>query len=408
MNAQEKDILVIGGGMVGAAFAAAAAREGLSVALVDAQAPKTFTRTSATDLRVSALSRASQRILENLGAWPMISAVRIAPYRDMRVWDSQGNGQVEFSAAELGEATLGHIVENGLTRHALWQALQTRSDLISIHAPDGVASLTETESHIEAALDSGAVVRAKLVVAADGANSATRKRFSIDVSGDSYGQRGLVAAVQGEKSHGEVARQRFLPGGPLAMLPLYNDRVSIVWSLPEQEAERLLKASDEEFLAELTEASEGALGKMVSVSERAAFPLRRQHAGNYVLPRVALIGDAAHVVHPLAGQGANLGFLDAAALAEVLGAAHRDGRDIGSLRTLRKYERWRKGDNLATLWTMDGFKKLFSNEDTVLAKLRNTGFSIFNRIEPLKHAAIRRAMGLESGLAAELPVLAKN
>ncbi|MDX1455858.1 MAG: UbiH/UbiF/VisC/COQ6 family ubiquinone biosynthesis hydroxylase [Gammaproteobacteria bacterium] len=400
----QRDVIVIGGGMVGAAFAAAAAREGLSVALVDAATPKPYVQGAEYDLRVSALSRASQAMFERLGAWPLIEAQRLGPFRDMHVWDAGGEGAVHFSAADLGEPALGHIVENSLVQSSLWQVLERDSERVSIFSPDAVTSIEKGSSSVAVSLKSGTMLQAKLLVAADGAGSATREQFGIGVSGAAYQQRGLVAVVRGEKGHGEVARQRFLPGGPLALLPLDDEHaVSIVWSLPESDAERLLALDDAAFLAELTAASDGVLGQLQSVSKRAAFPLRRQHAERYVDPRLALIGDAAHVVHPLAGQGANLGFLDAASLAEVLGEARRAGKDIGSLRVLRRYERWRKGDNLATLWTMDGFKKLFSNDDTMLAKLRNTGFALFDRATPLKHAAIRKAMGLSG----DLPKLAK-
>ena len=396
------DVIVIGGGMVGAACALAIARERLSVTLVEPRSPEPLPATAEWDLRVSALSRASESVLRKLNAWKSIQPERICAYQAMDVWDSEGNGRVHFDAADVGETCLGHIVENRRVQVALWEQLEHHPDITVVNA--GVANVTVDAETATAKLDNGKTLQARLLVAADGANSPTRGMLGIDIDLAPYGQQGIVAVVSPEKPHGDIARQRFLPTGPLALLPLADGSISIVWSASDAEAERLLALDDAEFLGELSAASEQVLGNFTATSKRAAFPLRRQHAERYCGTRHVLVGDAAHVIHPLAGQGANLGFMDAATLAEVIGQADRDGRDLGSTRTLRRYERWRKGDNLATLWAMDGFKQLFSNDDTFLAKLRNTGFSVFNRIEPLKKIAMKKAMGRTG----DLPSLARE
>ena len=401
-NPQSSDVVVVGGGMVGAVTALAIARHRLSVTLVEPRSPRALPDGAEWELRVSALSRASESILRKLNAWKGIPATRICSYEAMDVWDAAGSGRVHFDAADLGETCLGHIIENRRVQWALWEQLENHPDIRIANAI--VASVACEGETATAKLDNGDRLEARLVVAADGAASPTREMLGIDVDEARYDQQGIVAVVSPEKPHGKVARQRFLPTGPLALLPLADGSISIVWSASDAEARRLLALDDAAFLEALATASEHVLGEFTATSARAAFPLRRQHAQRYSGTRHVLVGDAAHVVHPLAGQGANLGFMDAAALADVLGEADREGRDIGSTRVLRRYERWRKGDNLATLWTMDGFKQLFSNDDTLLARIRNTGFALFDRISPLKQAAMKKAMG-RSG---DLPELARE
>ena len=397
MRTESFDIIVAGGGMIGAACALALARERFSVALVDRHVPKPLSADDPMELRVSALSRASERFLRNLGAWDAIEAVRVSPYREMHVWDAQGNGSVHFDAADVAEPCLGHIVENRAIQAALWKQLGTTPGA-RVYAPDAVVTVTPDESGIDVALESNETLRGRLLVGSDGAASPLRERFGIGVSGANYEQQGIVCVIRTQKPHGEVARQRFLPTGPLAFLPLADGSVSIVWSADNAEATRLMAMTDAEFCAELAQASEGVLGGVTSCGKRAAFPLRRQHADSYVAPRAVLIGDAAHVVHPLAGQGANLGFLDAAALVETLCEAREDGRDIGQPRVLRRYERWRRGDNLATLWAMEGFHRLFHAANPLVAGARNLGFQVFDGTGPVKRAVMRQAMGLRGDL----------
>ena len=396
------DIVIVGGGAVGAALACALKSSDLSIALLDAQAPAAFDPKADMDLRVFALSRASRRILESVGVWDAIAATRVSPYRDMHVWDARGEGSIHFDSAELGEPELGYIVENRLLQHALWAQLMDQPR-VTLLAPAQPEALNITDEGVTLSVSSGRRLKAKLVVAADGAGSKTRAMAGLSTDVASYEQRAVVAHVQTEFPHRETAWQRFLPTGPLAFLPLADGRISIVWSADEAEAERLLALDDTAFCAALTDASAARLGQVRASTKRVAFPLQRLHAKEYVRPRFALAGDAAHAVHPLAGQGVNLGLLDAAALAEVIAAATRRGRDIGDMGVLRRYERWRKGDNLSMIFALDGFKRLFSNENAPLAHLRNAGLHAVDRFTPLKHAFMRRAMGLSG----DLPDLAR-
>lgn len=396
------EVAVSGGGMVGAALVCALVQQGFQVALVELREPSRDWPAGEIDLRVSALTRASQRILENLGAWPRLCQLGAHPYRRMQVWDAGGRGRIHFDAAEIGEPDLGHIVENRVTQLALWERFPA-FDNLHLLCPDRVEAIDLNGERPSMNLASGKTLRAQLLVGAEGANSPLRELAGIHSSGWAYDQHAIVATVWVERHHDETARQRFLPTGPLAFLPLDQGRCSIVWSTSPEEAERLMALADDAFCAELTEASERMLGQVTRIGPRGAFPLRLRNADHYVLPGLALIGDAAHGIHPLAGQGVNLGLLDAAELAEVLVEARRAHRPLGSLKTLRRYERARKGANIAMLGAMDLFKRLFSNDLVPLALLRNLGLDLADRAGPLKGLVTRRALGL----VGELPELAR-
>jgi 2-octaprenylphenol hydroxylase len=398
----DHDVAIVGGGVVGSALACALADTGLTVALIDAQTPAPYDAKAEVDLRVFALSVASRRILEALQAWDAVAAARVSPYRQMQVWDAGGKGSIKFDSADLGQPELGYIVENSLLQHVLWARLKTHPQVRLIH-PAKVTALDLADESATLSLDGGQRLKVRLAVAADGAGSATRALAGIEVDNTPYDQRAVVAHVRTEQAHHETAWQRFLPTGPVAFLPLADGRVSVVWSADEVEAARILALDDAGFCAALTQASEAKLGEVRSTTRRVAFPLQRLHAREYVRPRFALAGDAAHALHPLAGQGVNLGLLDAAALAQVIGDAARAGRDIGDLGVLRRYERWRKGDNLAMIFALDGFKRLFSNDMAGVSMLRNVGLRAVDRFTPLKHAFVRRAMGLSG----DLPLLAR-
>ncbi len=391
------DIIIIGGGMVGAACALALGGSGLRVAVIETRTAQPYDAAAAADLRVSAITQASQRIFAALGVWPTLAARRISPFREMRVWDAAGSGAIHFDSADIGTATLGWIIENQVIQSALWEGLATQSN-IEVICPALPVEVSFAEDVARIVLDNGRTLSAHLVVAADGADSRVREMAGIATQGWRYDQQGVVATVTPQRSHQDTAWQRFLPHGPLALLPLGDGRCSIVWSTSPEQAARLLALDEHAFCQELSTASEGVLGEIVATGPRAAFPLRLQHARDYVRPRLALIGDAAHCVHPLAGQGVNLGLLDAAALAEVLLDAQQAGRDIGALKTLRRYERWRKGDNLLMMGVMDGFKRLFGTAWSPLRIARNMGLTFTDNLQPVKNLIMRRAMGLEGDL----------
>ncbi len=400
MAERQFDVIINGGGMVGLAFVLALRGSGLRVALVESRLPTPW-RAEQMQNRVSSLTLASQRLLERLGVWPGLASARISPFEAIHAWDAGGG--VRFHARDLGEAWLGHIVENGLIQQILFEAVQANTET-SVFAPASIEQVNRDDAGaLTVRLEDGRRLGARLLVGADGARSLVRDWAGIGVRQRAYGQRGVVATVRAEHHHDLVARQRFLAGGPLALLPLADGRCSIVWSMPEDEAEATLDMDEPAFHAALSNASEGVLGEVLESESRAAFPLRAMHAERYVAPGFALVGDAAHVIHPLAGQGVNLGFLDAASLAEVLCQAVRRGRDPGALATLRRYERWRRGDNQLMQSAMDGFHWLFSNRDPVRGLARNLGFALTDRAGPVKRRIMEHAVGLRG----DLPALAR-
>jgi 2-octaprenylphenol hydroxylase len=396
------DVVVAGGGCVGSTFACAVALRGLRVALIEARELSRQWQQGTVDLRVFAMTRASQCILDALGVWEEIAAAGISPFREMRVWDAGGSGSIHFDSAELGEPALGHIIEQRVIQAALGQRLDTL-DAVVRFCPATIGHFDVHEDGVVVHLQDGRVLRASLLVGADGARSQIRTQAGIQVSQQDYEQQAIVAVVETERSHEQTAWQRFLPTGPLAFLPLRDGRSSIVWSTETERAADLVGMDETGFRAALGAAFDHRLGEITDVGERAAFPLQRLHAVRYVGERLALIGDAAHVIHPLAGQGVNLGLLDAAVLAEVLGDARARGRDPASQRCLRRFERWRRGDNQAMLWSMDSFKQLFGNTWMPVRWLRNTGLNLVDRLGPVKHELVRHAMGL----GGDLPRLAQ-
>jgi 2-octaprenylphenol hydroxylase len=400
--AERPHIAIVGGGMVGTALACALAEADFAVTVLEAHPPQPREQWPDYDLRVSAITRASQRIFENLAAWPVMVAERVTPYREMRVWDASGSGEIHFDSADIGEAELGHIVENRVIAAALWQRATALG--VKLRTPCQVTAITTTEVGSELRLDDGTVISADLLVAADGARSSIRDMAGIAVQAASYEQQAVVATIRVGTSHRDTAWQRFLSEGPLALLPLGPDHVSIVWTTSPARAEQLLALDEAEFNAALTVDSEGRLGNLVVEGPRAAFGLQRQHAERYVQPGLALVGDAAHQIHPLAGQGVNLGLLDAAELAEVLTAARAAQRPVGALATLRSYERARRGDNLAMQQAMTAFKQLFGDVPAPLRLLRNLGLTLADRTGPAKRLFARAAMGTILG---ELPPLAR-
>lgn len=394
------DVIIVGGGMVGAALGCALGQGGLRVAVIESREPEPFTAEQEYGLRVSALGIASQHILENLGVWQQLQNWRISPYERMTVWDAGGTGKIEFDVAETGEQVLGHIVENALIQRALFEA-SAQEENIQWFCPASLQGFVADKDEVIVTLDTGEVLLSQLIVGADGANSKVRDLAGILRQSRDYHQQAIVANVGTQLPHERTARQRFLPDGILAFLPLADGRCSIVWSSETARSEYLMALNDEAFTAELGEMFEHALGEITSVSKRATFPLAGRHAETYIKSRIALVGDAAHTVHPLAGQGVNLGFLDIAELSHLL---LNSDRDLGSLHLLRKYERARAGENELMLRSMEGFKLLFNNKNPVLGWLRNTGLSITNQVNPLKQLFMHQAMG-QSG---DVPPLARR
>ncbi len=384
----QHDIIVAGAGLVGCAIVRALQQAGFDAALVErGNAPRPFDP-AVDDLRVYALSPASIRWLQALGVWQQAEGWREGPYQAMKVWSEEPSRALGFDAADLRLPALGSIVENQLLQWALWSQL----DPARLHTGAAVEELSLDEQGARLRLADGRQLECRLLVAADGVDSRLRGMAGIDTVGWSYEQRAIVAHVQTAKPHGQVALQRFLKTGPLAFLPLGDGRSSIVWS--STEAERLLGLDDAAFLAELAGAIQYERGALTGTTARASFPLRLNHARDYVRDSFALAGDAAHSVHPLAGQGVNLGFSDAAALVSVLTETRDAGRDHGSLRCLKRYERARKAANLDMLAVTDGLARAFDLDLPGWAPLRDLGMQAVQRLQPLKTLLARQAAGL--------------
>ncbi|HRJ54177.1 MAG TPA: UbiH/UbiF/VisC/COQ6 family ubiquinone biosynthesis hydroxylase [Candidatus Thiothrix moscowensis] len=384
------DVIIAGGGMVGSTLACLLGKSGKRVAVLEAHQPPPFSSSGPYDLRVSAISRASQRALAEAGAWEGVAARRSCAYEAMQVWDATGDGQIRFDAADIGEPDLGHIVENRIIQLALLDAIQ-KLDNVDLYCPDKLAGFAVDDNAVTVTLHSGTSLQGQLLVGADGAQSRVRQLAGIGLDINDYGQKGLVCVVQTELPHQETAWQRFMPSGPLAFLPLGDGSCSIVWTLPADRADALVQRDEADFRRELAQALDRRLGEITAVGERAAFSLRGRHAEPYIQERVALVGDAAHTIHPLAGQGVNLGIKDAVGLARQLQAIHGD---VGSVKVLRAYERARRGDNILTQKAMEGFRLLFGNTLTPWKILRNAGLNVVDRMEFLKYQIAKQAMGI--------------
>jgi len=383
------DVVIVGGGMVGATLAVALAEQStLNIAIVEAFTPQFITESDKPDLRVSALTRASETLFKNLQIWQQLIPGRISQFTDMEVWETQAS-TLHFDSADIGEPLLGYIVENRHIQQACLARCKQLSN-ISLLCPAKPTSLSEQNLTLE----NGQVLTADLIVGADGARSLLRDWANIDTHGWDYQQTAVVCTVTTENSHQKTAWQRFLPEGPLAFLPLSNpNQCSIVWSNSTKEAELLCDLDDERFTHAMSKAFGNKLGDIVTISERAKFPLKLRHADHYVETGFALVGDAAHTIHPLAGQGVNIGLLDAATLAEVVLDAYEKGRNIGSLHTLNKYQRRRKGDNLAMQMTMDAFKRVFGSELAPVRWARRFGLQAVSQNSFLKNIFMHQASG---------------
>jgi len=382
--------------MVGAAVACSLGGSSLKVALIESSPPEPFSEDQPHDLRVSALSIASKTILDTVGAWQGVETRRSCPFRRMRVWETAGD--TEFCSDDIGQPALGYIVENRVTQLALLERLQDFANVERIFQVPVKTIDYRPDRPTDLELADGRLLSAKVLVAADGGQSRVRQTVGLGVTSWDYKQHALVIYIETAYGQQDITWQRFVPTGPQAFLPLTGPYGSIVWYHSPDEIRRLKALSDEALLKELVAAFPDCLGKVNKVLGRASFPLKRQHAQDYVKTGVVLVGDAAHMINPLAGQGVNIGLLDAAALAEVLIEAHGKGHDIRDLSVLKRYEAVRKNENLKMMTVMDAFYRVFSNRLLPLKFIRNLGLGLAERILPAKTKVMRAAMGLEGNL----------
>lgn len=396
------EVVIVGGGCVGLSVALGLAQQGVKVAVVDAsKAPSSLTAADA-HLRVSALSVASERFFENLGIWNALQQQRVTAYSMMDVWEQHGFGRITFDAEEIAHAHLGHIVENDNLRFALYCALldhENASLCFEMKVADVNVSERESVLSLQSEAGQSEIIIASLIVAADGANSFIRQKMNIPLTFWDYNHTAIVANVTTTTAHGACARQVFQPSGPIALLPLWDEnQCSLVWSAEPDVADALLQMDSSAFSKKLTAAFDGVLGNLTVSDAKQSFPLRMRYARQWVMPRIALVGDAAHTIHPLAGLGMNLGLLDAACLVEQIVGNHKLGKDIGELKQLRSYERQRKAEAQEYIAAMEGLKRLFSNDNSILKMGRNFGLSFVNGISPFKSMFVKRAMGLGGDL----------
>lgn len=402
-----KDVVIVGGGCVGLTLALALAQDDIGVVLIDNQAHQQ-PLSSKPELRVSAISAASEAIFTRLGVWQDILATRTAPYNSMYVWEKDSFGSIEFNAEQINYPHLGHIIENKVIRNSLLTRLESYSDHVTLLFERQVKQINVGEREAFLSLDDGTPIIGQLVVAADGANSFVRQQMDMPITFWDYEHHAIVATVKTELSHQNCASQCFLPDGPLAFLPLFaqeNEKklCSIVWSTSCERAQMLLSCTQNQFNQELTAAFNGRLGLCEIQSEPVSFPLKMRYARQWCQHRIALIGDAAHTIHPLAGLGMNLGLLDAASLSQILSNLYQQKKDLGQLHGLRDFERWRKAEAQTYIAAMEGFKRLFSGNNPLTKFIRSSGLVLADSITPAKHQIIKQAMGLTG----ELPELAK-
>lgn len=394
------DIIIVGAGLVGATLACAIAQHdsqaSLRIALIEAGNEEQHFSGSHFDPRVVALTQASQQLFMQIGIWEKIVVARAYAYREMEVWDGEGTANIHFSSADVRQSHLGHIVENSVIVNTLRQQLVQHSQ-IKLIQPAKVVGLTRGNmTSVE--LDNGLTITARLLIAADGANSKVRELAEFETREWDYGQKAVITTVQTELPHQSTAWQRFMRTGPLAFLPLPDVEekhfCSIVWSAEHELADEVMRLNDVDFCVRVGAAFEYKLGKVLSSAERFVIPLRQRHAKTYIQPQIALVGDAAHNIHPLAGQGVNLGLLDVAALAQEISRALIRGIPLDDFSILRRYQRQRLTGNLIMMSAMEAFKRLFGNQSLMIIWLRNSGIRKLNSLTALKKIIVNAAMGL--------------
>lgn len=385
------DIIVIGGGLVGASLVAALKDSSLKIALIEPHESTPVPQDESWDSRVYAISPGSAAFLQKLGAWQLMKAERVASVYEMAVFGDDNTAHINFSAYEIGLPELAFIAENRQLQTAVWQTLSSSRENIQIFCPAKCTAITWHDTHVDVQLSDGTLIETALIIGADGVNSWVRKQAEIEVSRHAYHQIGVVANFSTELSHRQIAHQWFRRDGVLALLPLPRKRVSMVWSTTEDHAIFLRNLPAEELCQQVEEASSHAVGAMQLISPPIGFPLNYVHVKNLVKPRLALIGDAAHGIHPLAGQGVNLGLRDAQELAAILNTQNAL-TDCGNYMLLRRYELARKEDILALEWVTNGLQKLFNNPNPTLARIRNLGLEITNHLPLIKNRLMRHAL----------------
>lgn len=391
-------IIIIGGGIVGLVLATALGQANFEVTVVENKLPLLHWDTNQWDARVSAINAASYQILKNLKIWPQIPANSYTPLRGLEVWDHQGGGIIHFDSADIGAPQLGFIIENRALIKILWENLASLPT-VKLISPAEPLSIIHHPNYLQLQLKDQSLITGDLIVGADGSHSWVREEMSINIRERSYEQQAIIAVVHSVRPHQNIGWQSFLPSGPLGVLPLADSQTTaIVWSNDSVEAERLMALNVIDFNQQLTQALSNKLGAMTCLTPPKMIPLMMRHACDYVQQHFALVGDAAHTIHPLAGQGINLGFLDAAVLTQVLIEARQKKQNLGALRVLRRYQRWRKGDNELMLAAMRGFKELFSQQSSWLVNLRSSGLNLTDRMGWLKNLMMNYATGRQHDL----------
>lgn len=387
----QKDVVIVGGGMVGLSLALSLHQNGLQVAVVEAREMNyKHLNSDRVETRVSAINHTSKRLLQDLGVWNAIKSNRISPYYQMCVWDDVPNESITISAEEISEHSLGNIVENDVITQALITEISNTG--IEIYANQRIEKI-QKNGNTELVILADKIVETSLIVGADGANSFVRDYFNFETKVKPYKHTAIVATLELEKQHNQTAYQRFYDKGVLAFLPLENpNKDSIVWSVKTDYANFLMSLADEKFELELAKAINNTLGSVKLLSKRFSFELIQRHAKSYIKSNVVLVGDAAHTIHPLAGQGVNIGFKDVIALSKVVSEAFAKGRLIGHISTLDKYQRERKLDNTKMIALMKAFKEVFGSENDYIKKARRAGFEFVDKYSIVKSLVVKQAL----------------
>ncbi|OIO73100.1 MAG: hypothetical protein AUJ57_05030 [Zetaproteobacteria bacterium CG1_02_53_45] len=385
------DVIIVGGGMVGLALACALKDSGLHIVILERGEPP-VRKSLGRDCRVSAIVMGNVKILQGLGVWKYLEA-DAGPMRSMRIWDNQEQGGIRFDASEIKQEALGYLIENSATQLAMHKTL-LESDTVEFCSPAEISTVNWLEDKVEVKLADGRQLSTPLIVGADGGRSWIREQAGIGVWQRDYKQKGIVATVRPEHPHRGIAYQRFLPTGPLAMLPMSDNLCSIVWSAENSEAERLMAMDDERFLAALNATFGPVLGRITEAGERAAFPLIGRLTKHFVRERVVLIGDAAHCIHPLAGLGVNLGLRDAMVLAQEIVDARRFDEDWGELPVLNRYMKQRLPDVLSIMASMESFHQIFTSTIPGMKEVRGLGMRVMGNSGGIKQLLMRNSTGI--------------